>query len=66
MAPLVLTIQQAAALLAVSRSTTYRLIASGAIETIRVGSHPRIRPRALERYLDRVERETREQAVGLR
>lgn len=64
-APLLLTIPEAADLLALSRATLYRLIADGQIETLRIGGVQRIRPRALDRFLDAVERRSRERAVGL-
>ena len=63
---LVLTIQQAAEMLAVSKSTLYRLINNGEIETIRIGSLQRIRPSALDRYLDRNERDGRERQAGFK
>lgn len=65
-APLLLTIPQAAQTLAVSRSTVYRLIADGALETVRVRGIRRIRPTAVQRYLDALERDARERAVRFR
>ncbi len=49
-----LTIPQAAAELVVSRHTVYRLITDGTLEAVQVRSRLRIRPRDLERYLDRL------------
>lgn len=62
-APLLLTIPQAADLLAVSRSTVYRLIDDGRLETVHVRGIRRIRPAALQRCVDALEREARERAV---
>lgn len=61
--PALLTIPQAAHALAVSRSTVYRLIADGALEAVTIRSKHRIRPTAIKRYLDQVERAQRERAV---
>ena len=49
---LLLSIPQTAEALALSRSTIYRLINDGAIESIMVRGIQRIRPSALQRYLD--------------
>jgi excisionase family DNA binding protein len=61
--PLVYTIPQAAKELAVSRSTIYRLIGEGQLETISVRSHRRVRRSALVRYLDALQRQHRESTV---
>lgn len=53
-APLVLTLDQVAEALQVSRTTVDRIVASGELRTTRVGSgrgHPRVRPRDLDAYL---------------
>lgn len=63
---LLLTVPQTADRLAVSRSTVYRLIDDGALETIHVRGNRRIRLSALQRYLDGLERHARERAVGFR
>jgi len=63
--PLVYTIPQAAEALAVSRSTVYRLIAEGLLETIKVRSRTRVRPAAIDRYLDDLQRQQRERLVRL-
>lgn len=47
-----LTIRQAAAELAVSRSTVYNLIRQGHIKTVRVAGDMRVRRYDLERYLN--------------
>ena len=54
MAPtsLVLTVRDVAGALHISRSTAYRLINEGTIESIQVRGMIRVRPSALERYLD--------------
>ena len=61
---LLLSIPDAALSLRVSRSTIYRLIESGDIETISVRGLTRIRARALEKYLDNQQRKTRERLVN--
>jgi excisionase family DNA binding protein len=63
--PLVYTVPQAAEALAVSRSTVYRLIAEGLLETIKVRSRTRVRPAAIDRYLDDLQRQQRERLVRL-
>jgi len=62
---LLLSIPQTAEALTLSRSTIYRLINSGAIETIMVRGIQRIRPSALQRYLDNQQRLQRERLVNL-
>jgi excisionase family DNA binding protein len=61
--PLVYTIPQAAKELEVSRSTIYRLISEGQLETISVRSRRRVRRTALVRYLDVLQRQHREGLV---
>ncbi len=58
------TVPQTAMALAVSRATIYRLIDDGALECVRVRSKIRVRPNAIKRYLDHLERNARERAVG--
>jgi excisionase family DNA binding protein len=54
----VLTINEAARVLAVERSTIYRLLAAGELQTVRVGKRQRFRPEDLDAYLER-SRETK-------
>ena len=61
--PLVYTIPQAAKELKVSRSTIYRLIGEGQLESISVRSRRRVRRSALVHYLDALQRQHRESAV---
>ena len=63
--PMLLTIPESAASLRVSRSTIYRLIAEGQIETISVRGVRRVRPEALKRFIDNQQRNHREQVVNL-
>jgi|UniRef100_UPI00404A6ED7 excisionase family DNA binding protein len=64
MQQLLLSIPQTAESLALSRSTIYRLINEGAIESIMVRGIQRIRPSALQRYLDNQQRVQRERLVN--
>ena len=48
---LLLTVEEAGAVLGVGRSLMYELIARGDIETVRVGRLRRIRPEALHTYV---------------
>jgi excisionase family DNA binding protein len=52
-------ISEAADILGVSRSTLYRLIASGDLAAIRVGTAPRIPAKVLERFVDQAIRNVR-------
>ena len=61
---LLFTIPEAAVSLRISRSTLYRLIASGDIETITVRGLQRIRPIALQRFIDNQQRVQREKVVN--
>lgn len=61
---LLFTIPESALSLRISRSTLYRLIASGDIETIKIRGIQRIRPSALQRYLDNQQRVQRERLVN--
>ncbi|TSA48315.1 MAG: DNA-binding protein [Actinomycetales bacterium] len=61
---LLLSIPQTAEALALSRSTIYRLINDGAIESIMVRGIQRIRPSALQRYLDNQQCVQRERLVN--
>ena len=53
------TVGEVAESLALSRSTLYRLIASGELLVIRVGSAPRIPAKVLERFVDQKVRSKR-------
>ena len=61
---LLLSIPEAANSLGISRSTLYRLIASGNIETITIRSVQRIRPIALQRFIEAQQRIQRERVVN--
>ena len=63
---LLITIPEAASALRISKSSIYRLIASGDIETIMVRGVQRIRPIALQRFFEKQERYQRERLVNLR
>ncbi|MDO8306999.1 MAG: helix-turn-helix domain-containing protein [Actinomycetota bacterium] len=63
--PIVFSIPQAAVLLAVSRSTVYRLIADGTLEAVRIRSKYRVRRSAIDRFLDDIQRQRREGLVTL-
>ena len=49
----VLTIDETASILGVERSTIYRLLRAGDLESVRVGQRQRIRPEDLDAYLER-------------
>jgi excisionase family DNA binding protein len=61
---LLFTIPESADSLRISRSTLYRLIASGDIETITVRGIQRIRPIALQRFVENQQRVQRERVVN--
>jgi excisionase family DNA binding protein len=61
---LLFTIPESAISLRISRSTLYRLIASGDIETITVRGLQRIRPIALQRFVENQQRVQRERVVN--
>ena len=61
---LLLSIPQTAEALTLSRSTIYRLINDGEIESIMVRGIQRIRPSALQKYLDNQQRVQRERLVN--
>ena len=50
--PLLLTIPQAACVLAVGRTTVYELIAAGALETVHIGRSVRVPVEALRAFVD--------------
>lgn len=59
-----LTVNDVAQLLSVSPRTVNRLITSGAIESVSIGRCRRIRQRAVDRFIDTLQREQRQQEVG--
>jgi excisionase family DNA binding protein len=50
--PLLLRVDEAAALLGISRSHTYELISAGALPVVRMGKSVRIGRAALERWVE--------------
>jgi excisionase family DNA binding protein len=54
--PLLLTIPQAAAVLAVGRTTVYELIAAGDLEAVHIGRSARVPVAAVEDYVERQRR----------
>ena len=54
--PLLLTIPQAAAVLAVGRTTVYELIGAGDLEAVHIGRSARVPVAALEDYVERQRR----------
>jgi len=61
---LLVTIDEAAQSLAVSRRTLYRLIDSGDVDTIRIGSARRIPVSSLHRFGERRIRDSRIDTIG--
>ena len=55
-APLLLTIPQAAAVLAIGRTTVYELIGAGDLEAVHIGRSARVPVAALEDYVERQRR----------
>jgi len=55
-APLLLTIPQAAVVLAVGRTTVYELIGAGDLEAVHIGRSTRVPAAALEDYVERQRR----------
>jgi excisionase family DNA binding protein len=51
--PALLTVNEVARVLAISRDSVYRLVRSGALPSVRVGERLRFRPEQIEAYLDR-------------
>jgi excisionase family DNA binding protein len=51
--PALLTVNDVARTLVVSRDTVDRLVRSGALPTVRVGDRLRFRPEQIDRYLER-------------
>lgn len=62
--PQLLTIDEVATNLKVSRATVYRLITRGYLQRIKVGSSARFTERSVEQLIRRLETESREQEVG--
>jgi len=52
--PLLLTINQVAALLNLGRTKTYEIVRSGKIKSLKVGSRRLIRPEDVEIYVKRI------------
>jgi excisionase family DNA binding protein len=50
-APLLLTVEQAAAMLAIGRTTAYELIAAGRLEVVRIGRCTRVPADAVARLV---------------
>ncbi len=52
--PLLLTVNQAAQLLGIGRSTLYELLDAGQIQSVKVGASRRIPLKAVHEYIDRL------------
>ena len=63
---IVYSIPEVAVFLGLSRSSIYRLVQEGQLEAIRVRSRLRVRPSAINRYLDDLQRQYRERMVSHR
>jgi len=55
--PLVYSVEQAADLLGIGRTFMFRLLATGEIESFKIGKRRKIAREALDRYIDRLRRE---------
>jgi excisionase family DNA binding protein len=64
--PVLLTVEQAATALSLSRSLTYELLRRGELESIRVGACRRIPRQALDEWIARKRAEAREQPPAIR
>lgn len=53
--PRLLTIDETARLMRLSRSSVYRLVLSGQLHSLKLGNLRRIRPEAIDRFLDQAE-----------
>ena len=62
--PIVFTVPQVASALQVSRSTAYRIIDEGMLESVLVRGMIRVRPAAIQSYLDALEHSTLETVAG--
>jgi excisionase family DNA binding protein len=63
MTPLLVTVPEAAAALSVSRATIYELLASGELESVRLGRSRKIPVAALEAYVARLRKEALERSA---
>ena len=63
---IVYSIPEVAEILGLSRSSVYRLVNEGKLEALAVRSLLRVRPSALDRYLDDLQRQYRERMVSRR
>ena len=54
MPQLLLTVEEAARRLRICRSNMYKLITSGEVKSVRIGRLRRVRPAALEEYVQRL------------
>jgi excisionase family DNA binding protein len=61
---LLVTIDEAAQALSVSRRTLYRLIEAGEIDAVRIGSSRRVPTAALQTFCTRAVREARIERIG--
>ena len=55
--PLLLTVEDAARLLAVGRTAVYQLISNGSLASVRIGGSRRISLAALEEFVARLQRD---------
>lgn len=63
---IVYSISEVAEILGLSRSSVYRLVSEGHLEALAVRSRLRVRPSAINRYLDDLQRQYRERMVNRR
>jgi excisionase family DNA binding protein len=63
-APLLLTIPQAAAVLAVGRTTVYKLVGAGDLEAVHIGRSVRIPVSTVEEFVERQYRSGRQQSAA--
>lgn len=63
---IVYSISEVAEILGLSRSSVYRLVQEGFLEALPVRSRLRVRPTAIHRYLDELQRQYRERKVSFR
>lgn len=59
-APLLLTVEQAAQVLAISRSKIYALIQSGELPSLRIGGSRRVTPSAVRAFVEGLQRSATE------
>lgn len=60
MEKLLLTPEEAAAIVAVGRTRMYELMRAGLVESVRIGASRRVPARALEEYVRRLQQESQE------